>query len=276
MSLEHESHPFDEMICDGQSEFRLAHAALLWARDEYTNVAPAHYLERLGVLADRVDRAGAHTGNERIDAISQVLVKDEAFRGNYGDFVNPANSYLNCVIDTRRGIPISLSAIWLDIAEQLDWPLSGVSLPGHFIIRYDGVGEEILVDPFNEGRELNHEDCERIVKAVCGADTMFGEEHLAPADPRSILARMLGNLYATYTRLSDWPRTIHILKRFAALQPGDAMILAELGRMQTLVGQLKRAADTLNRAGELAQDDEQRSTVNHHLASLRSHLSEQN
>ncbi len=276
MSLQEELHPFDEMVRNETSEFRLAHAALLWARDEYPSIAPAKYLERLRVLADRIDGADAYTGHERVEAIRQVLAEQESFRGNYEDFTNPANSYLNRVIDTRRGIPISVCVIWLDVAAQLEWPISGVNLPGHFIVRYDGVGEEFFFDPFNEGRELAHADCERIVKAVCGADAVLSEEHLAPVDARSALARMLGNLYATYSKAEDWPRTIPILKRFAALKPNDAMIIAELGRIQTVVGSLRDAAESLARAEELATDADETSTVDHHLANLRARVTEQN
>ncbi len=276
MHLDDGPHPFDELVQQPDSKIRLAHAALLWARDEYTAIAPAHYLERLHAVADRVDATSACSGQDRVDALRRVLVESHSFRGNYEDFGNPANSYLNCVIDARRGIPVSLGAIWLDIAQQLDWPIVGVSMPGHFVLRYEGIAQEILIDPFNAGRELTRDDCAQMLAILYGPDFTLTEEHLATVGTHAILARMLGNLYATYVKADDWARTIRVLLRITALRPQDALMQAELGRVQILAGDLKGSANTLNRALELAVDNEETSTIQQHLAELRTRLGEQN
>ncbi len=271
-----EPHPFDEMVRRPDREIRLAHAALLWARDEHSDMTPAHYLDRLNALADRVEAKDAQCGHERIEALRHVLVEAEAFRGNYEGFTRPENSYLNRVIDTRRGIPVSLSVIWLDLAEQLDWPLVGLTLPGHFIIRYDGVGDELLVDPFNEGREITREQCSTMLSGLFGREFELTDEHMTPASERAILARMLGNLYAAYASKEDWLRTGRVLRRITALRPKDAMVHAELGRVLMLVGDLKSAATVLNKAEELARGEEESATVIHHLNELRFRLHQRN
>ena len=276
MSHVEDEHPFDEFIQQPEENIRLAHAALLCACDEYHDLTPAHYLQRLNALADRVDSKDAHTGHERADVLREVLVDGEMYHGNIEDFGNPVNSYLNKVIDTRAGIPISLSAIWIDVAAQLGWPFVGVSLPGHFIIRYDGIGEEILIDPFNNGRELSHDDCSKMVRALFGDEFSLTEQHLEPAGTLAILARMLGNLYMSYVQVNDYSRTARVLSRIVALRPEDAMVHAELGRMQLLNGDLIGAATALHRATELAQNAEEISTVNHHKRELRARMHEQN
>lgn len=271
-----EPHPFDELLQNPESEIRIAHAALLWARDEYPDIAPARYLDRLNGLADRVDAASATSGSERIDALRRVLVESEYYEGNYTDFTDPGNHYINRVIDTRRGVPVSLGAIWLDIAGRLDWPIVGVGTPGHFFVRYENLGDEIIIDPFNRGRELSRDDCEQMLIRVFGAEFALADEHLCTVGTRSVLARMLGNLYATYTNHNDWPRTVKILRRLVAVQPDEALLRAELGRVEVLLDDLNSAAGTLNRALELSGTDEERSTVNHHLIALRSKLNERN
>lgn len=271
-----ELHPFDEAVGQPESEVRLAHAALLWARDEYQDIAPKQYLDRLNALADRVDGHHASTGTERVEALRDTLVVSGSYRGNYEDFTNPANSYLNRVIDMRRGNPVSLGAIWLDIAEQLDWPMFGVSMPGHFLIRYEGVADEVIVDPFNGGRILSDDDCAKMYSAMFGAQAVREEAHTDRLGTFGILARMLGNLYVLYANAGDWSRTALVLRRLVAVQPNDAIVRAEFGRVLTHLGDLKEAAAALNEAMELADGDEEKATINHHLIGLRSKFNEQN
>ncbi len=263
------------LLRDGDN-VRLAHAALLLATDEYDDIAPARYLERLNGLAERVDVSNVYTGSDRVEALRVVLIESESYRGNYEDFQNPANHYLNRVIDTHRGIPISLSAVWLDLARQLDWPFHGVSMPGHFLIRYDGIGEEIIVDPFNGGRELSHEQCEQMVKGIFGPDFVLADDHLAPIGTKTMLTRMLGNMYSMYAQKQDWLRCVRVLRRVVAVHPEESMLHSELGRMQFVAGDLKSAANTLTRALELASNDEEEATANTHLHELRQLVSEQN
>lgn len=271
-----ELHPFDEVVNQPESDVRLAHAALLWARDEYVGIAPKQYLDRLNALADHVDGMHTSTGSERIEALRETLVESASYRGNYEDFANPANSYLNRVIDMRRGNPVSLGAIWLDIAERLDWPMVGLNMPGHFLIRYEGVADEVIVDPFNGGRMLSDDDCKQMYSAMFGAQSVPEEDHFERLGTFGILARMLGNLYVLYANAADWPRTVVILRRLVAVQPRDAIVRAELGRVLMHLGDYKEAAGALNEALELADGDEETSTVNHHLVELRSKFNEQN
>ncbi len=259
-----------------RDDFRLAHAALLLARDEYEEVAPARYLERLNGLADRVDRLDAHSGSDRVDALREVLIDAEAYRGNYEDFQNPANHYLNRVIDTHRGIPISLATVWLDLAHQLGWPFHGVSMPGHFMVCYEGIGEEILVDPFNGGQEKSREQCEQMVKGIFGADFELTEEHLASIGTRTVLTRMLGNLYSMYAQQQDWTRCVRALTRVVAIHPEESLLHSELGRMLFVAGNLTSAASTLNHALTLAANKDEEATAQHHLRDLKQLFSEQN
>lgn len=259
-----------------REDFRLAHAALLLAQDEYSKLAPARYLERLNGLAERVDRLEAHSGSDRVEALREVLIDSEAYRGNYEDFQNPANHYLNRVIDTHRGIPISLSAVWLDLAHQLDWPFFGVSMPGHFMVCYQGIGEEILVDPFNGGREVSREQCSQMVKGIFGPDFELTDEHLASIESPTVLTRMLGNLYSMYAQQQDWQRCVRALKRVVAIHPEESLLHSELGRILFVAGDLTSAATTLNQALKLATNEEEEATANHHLRDLKQLFSEQN
>jgi len=254
-------HPFDEVVRRPVDTIRLAEAALQFARDEYPAIKPVQYLQRLDALARRVDCFDAHGAADRVESLRTVLVEGLGLRGNRVAYADPANSYLNRVLDTRRGIPISVAAVWLDIGATLGWPLTPVSLPGHFIIAYEGTEGRVLLDPFNQGRELSVEDCGQIVTAMFGGEVSLTREHLEPAGTLGVLERMLGNLYSLYANAADWRRTVRVLQRLTAVRPDALTLWQELGRVSTLAGQLDLGAEALARARRLALSDSETSAL---------------
>ena len=89
---------------------------------------------------------------DRIDLFREYLFREKSFKGNTEDYYNPENSYLTSVLDSGKGIPVSLSVLAILVARRVDLPLEGVNLPGHFIVRYDSPDLRLFLDPFNEGR----------------------------------------------------------------------------------------------------------------------------
>lgn len=142
-----------------------------------------------------------------VDVINERLFAIEGFRPDNRRFYDPENSYINRVIERRTGIPISLSVIYLLIAERLDLPISGVAVPGHFLVRYDGPYETLWIDPFNEGAILSREDCEELLRAM-GYPVI--DEYLRPCTTRQIIARMLNNLAQVFSREGDSERVQEI------------------------------------------------------------------
>ena len=165
-----------------------------------------------------------------------------------------------------------LGAIWIDAATQLGWPVAGAAMPGHFVLRYDGNGHDLYIDPFNGGRTMSREDCVTILRTLFGPEFELLDEFFAPVGERTVLARMIGNAYAIYVGADDWVRTVRTLERLVALSPEDAMLHAELGRMRIKTGDLEGASTALKQARESASGDEETSTVNHHFVELRNKL----
>lgn len=222
-------HPFDLLMEMDTVDIRLDCAALHLARDAYPNLAIATYLSRLDAIAR--DVAGMRPGLSatlRYEAMRQVLVGNHQLRGNADDYYDPDNSYLNRVLDRRLGIPISLSIIWLEVARRLKWPVAGLGLPGHFIIRFDDDERFVLVDPFRDGRTLAIDDCRRILDHYFDGKVPFSPAFLQPVDVRFILARVLNNLRNIYTVNRDWTRLAAVLRRLAAVEPGNVRHLHEL------------------------------------------------
>jgi regulator of sirC expression with transglutaminase-like and TPR domain len=135
----------------------------------------------------RIRLANRDSDNSRAMAMAQFFGKDLGFRGNEEDYYNARNSLLPCVMDSRRGIPISLSLLYMIVARRASFVVDGINLPGHFVVRH-GV---VLLDPFHEGRILTTNDCAQILSYQ---NRTLHQDHLQTAHPKLILFRMLANL----------------------------------------------------------------------------------
>ncbi len=137
---------------------------------------------------------------EFIHATNKLLFEILQFHGNERDYYDPRNSCLNAVLSRRLGIPISLSIVYMEVARRLHRSVSGVALPGHFIVLYQDENSRYWIDPFHHGRILSFEDCCALAKETAGIDVHNEPEALAPVGKQQILLRMLGNLKAIYLR----------------------------------------------------------------------------
>src|SRR5262249_34684783 len=131
---------------------------------------------------------------EKVATINEVLFEDFGFRGNNDDYYDPRNSFFNDVLDRRIGIPITLSAVYPEVARRVNFPMSGVGMPGHFIVKYADPHEEFFLDPFHSGAIMTADDCREWIKTRFGDALEFSERLLARVTPRQILSRMLNNL----------------------------------------------------------------------------------
>jgi regulator of sirC expression with transglutaminase-like and TPR domain len=191
---------------DNSERNTLEDGVFLIARYGYPRLAVESYRAELsklaGMLGDAI--AGIHSPLDILIATNDFFFQRQKFRGNQSQFHEPDNSFINRVLDRRMGIPISLSVIYLLIARvRLGLPFSGASAPGHFLIRYDGAGDEpLFVDAFNGGVVLRKRDIKRFLDSY---GLLYNEAFLEPADSRSILLRMIRNLIIVFTQLGDLP-----------------------------------------------------------------------
>jgi len=216
--------------CDGADLTRLA---LQVAVSEYPELLLDPYMEKFRSIAEDVKQELPEdpTDGDKIVALNEHLFRTMKFRGDDGDYHNPRNSYVNEVVARRKGLPIALSIIYLDIAARLELAMDGVGLPGHFIVRYVGEGavEEVFVDPYHEGRILSKQECEELVNKLSGGRLPWHDDYLRGVDNRYILTRVLNNLKGCYARLSDRRRGLRIQNYLLALHPDAAHELRDRG-----------------------------------------------
>lgn len=142
---------------------------------------------------------GAEGATDRVNVLGEFLGKAMQMRGNSEDYYNPENSLLPRVIETRRGIPITLALVYILVGQRAGMAIEGVNFPGHFLARHEGV----LFDPFDRGRILSDDDCVLILE----------RQNLTPqplyfetATPLAMLTRILANLLYIYQTAEELDR----------------------------------------------------------------------
>jgi regulator of sirC expression with transglutaminase-like and TPR domain len=224
-----------------------ARAGLLLAREvAYPDLRPSEYLARLDGLAAaaRAEVPAAPGTHAHGLALAEWLFGRQGFRGNAADYSDPRNSYLNEVLDRRLGLPITLSVVFLEVAQRLGLPAHGVGLPGHFIVSVPAEDAPLLLDPFHGGQALSLADCAELVRRSAGHQ-VFDPEWLAPTPQRDIVTRMLNNLRQFYISVEDWPLAVKIAERLVVLQPGVAAHVRDLGILHYRAGAYRKASTLL-------------------------------
>ncbi len=194
----------------------LERGAWLLARTQYPGVNPAAYQALLdsfaGELRDQI--ADQDTPVSVLAGINQYLFAELGFHGNREDFYDPDNSYLNRVIDRRTGNPISLCSVYWLLARRLRLPIVGISMPGHFLCRYQSSKAAFYIDAFNQGKLLTRADC---IKYLHVSGHGFQESFLSAATPGRTLLRMCANLHQVYAHLGLRAEAVRLQRYVVAL-----------------------------------------------------------
>ncbi|MDD5656507.1 MAG: transglutaminase-like domain-containing protein [Elusimicrobia bacterium] len=189
-----------------RGEADLERGAWLIARFGYPDLNSSSHAAWLNELAGRI-KAGLAPGADTPAVFARLnsqLFDALGFCGNEKRYYDPDNSYLNRVIETRRGIPVSLSVLYILLARRLDLPVFGVATPGHFLVGLR-LGQTVnFLDPYSRGRMMNLAEVQRMLSRNGYA---FRSEFVAPAPARDILARMMRNLVSIYQKAGQAERT---------------------------------------------------------------------
>ncbi len=252
-----------------QPDGDLAAAALWIAAEEYPDLDVPRYLAFLEERADAVARSvGAETDLESWRRrLGEELFERHGFRGDEIEYDAPRNSYLNAVIDRRRGLPISLSIVWLAVGSRLDLPVAGVDAPGHFLVR---MGPSI-VDPFRSGRPWTAAELEEHLGRLGEAVPSRRRALLLSRPPslREILVRVLVNLRQSYLRRRDLPRALAAVDRLVHLDRSSARWLRERAAIYQHLGCASAAADDIERYLEREPADPEADALRRVVVELR-------
>lgn len=253
------------MLVENDSGLPLLEAAASLAQDDHPELDLQRVLDDVDRLSARARRRVDTRTSElgRLYKLNRFFFGELGFGGNVNDYYNVDNSYLHLVLERRRGIPVSLAVIWLEVARNLGLHAEGVSFPAHFLAQAHVGQGRVVVDPFT-GESLSSEQLrERLDELSLLPPSESAHDrpllpYLEPATPRQILARMLGNLQAIHRSREDWPRLVAVQDRLITLLPEAWSEYRNRGLALVELGQDKRArADLslyLDQVGQQASD----------------------
>ena len=178
----------------------LEHGAFLLARTEFPEINVAAYQALLDSYASDIRETLLHQAQPEaiIATMNEFVFIKQEFCGNESNYYDPENSYLNRVMDRKKGNPINLCLLYLLLARRLNLPMTGIGLPGHFICRFQDASEAFYIDVFNQGRILTKTDC---IHYLIQTPSGYRRDFLAPMASRRILMRICANLHLIYIRM---------------------------------------------------------------------------
>lgn len=241
------------------------------ACEEYPQLEVSPFIDQLDHMAAQVRsmlRAG-DSPRETIEKINTVLFGVMGFRGNTENYYDPRNSFLNDVLERRIGIPITLSAVYLEVARRVEVPIVGVGMPGRFLVKYRTPTVELILDPFNRGALLEPQDCRTLLVELFGDEFQFTDRMLERVSHRQILARMLNNLKVIYMKAQAFDKALAIVDMMLMAQPEDVEQYRDRGMLRLHLRQFAAARKDLDHYLKVAHEPADKEAIEQHIRELR-------
>lgn len=213
---------FAELLLEGVgNRAQLERAVITLARFGNPTLRESEYVKKLDYFADMIRSSLRYNRSEReeMQTFMKFIFEDLNFRGDNKDYHNPANGFIDQVIERRKGLPISLSLVAMFIARRLQLPVFGVNMPIHFMLAFVGEKEEQLIDPYDQGAEVSYDQCYFFLKKN---NVTPKPDHFKMASDLNILARCIRNLMHSYERNEEHER-VRDLKSLLELVEGEAV-----------------------------------------------------
>src|SRR5579872_1009147 len=256
----------------GDEDIDLISAALTIARTEYPELKIDSYLARIDELARRTAGRISDVGDasETIAALNHTLFEEAGLRGNHGDYYDPRNSFVNDVLDRGLGIPITLALIYMEVGRRLGFPLFGVGMPEHFLLKhYDIDGRETLVDCFNGGDILSPQDCQRRLDKIYSGQMTLRPEFLFAVSRRQILTRILNNLKTIYLGARNFRKTLSLVDLLLVIYPRSPEDVKQRAMLRYSLGQTSGAAEDLEQYLKMSPDASDADEIRQTALSIR-------
>jgi regulator of sirC expression with transglutaminase-like and TPR domain len=271
---------FFAALVGDDDQLPLLEAAIAIAQDEYPDLDVQQVLGDVDQLLLRLRRRLPADAPplQRLRVLNQFFFHDLGFGGNVNHYHDPDNSHLNVVLRTRRGIPITLAVLWLELAQGVGLSARGINFPGHFMVKVNLPRGQVVIDPFN-GQSLSREELAERLEPYKRRNGLVDEFdvpvglYLQSAQPRDILARMLRNLKEIHSSHEDWSRLTAVLDRLVVLLPEAHAEYRDRGLAWAERGETRRAVSDLEHYLAHAGDALDADAIGERLAELRRALS---
>ena len=263
---------FAKAVAVPDVEIDLGLVSLMIAVPEYPGMDVTHYLEKLDCWAETIKELGARDDSPYrvLACMNYVLFQCEGFKGNEEDYYDPRNSFLNCVIERKQGIPITLSVLYMEVARRVGLTVKGVGFPGHFLVTTTCDDQEIFVDSFNGGRILSPGDLDSLLDKVYKGRLKVQPEFLLPVSNRQIIQRMLNNMKGIYySNRQDLRKCLRVVEQLLILNPADPDQIRDRGLLRLRLQNGPGALEDFEQFLKLAPDARGADVIREKVTQLR-------
>jgi len=231
------------------ADMDLAECALLLAGLDRPEGDLSPFRDHLTELARDVGAAvpggAARDVSRQARALADIVSGQYNYEGDTLTYDDPQNANLIRVIERRKGLPVTLAILYIHAARAQGWSATGINFPGHFLIRLEGNGGRVILDPFNGGVEREVADLRGLLKQMTGIEAELQPGHYAPIGNRQTLIRLLNNIKLRAIAAKENDRAAEILDRMLMVAPDDLSLLREAGQCHAEIGNLRRAIEAL-------------------------------
>lgn len=231
----------------------LAKTALYMAALDHPGLSLDRYEVHIRRLVEEVrERHDAllHAGAKdeaqtKLAALKHIIADKHEYCGDTDHYDDLQNASLIRVIDRRRGMPIALAILYIQIGRLLGWAVHGLNMPGHFVCRVDQDGQRLIFDPFNRCDILQAPELRQMVKKTLGPQAELSVGYYEPADNRTILVRLQNNIKLRLIEAEDYEGALKAVEAMRAIDPAEYRLLLDAGVLYARTNRLQDAIETL-------------------------------
>lgn len=248
------------------ADMPLIDVALLLAEINHPGISTERYRHHIQKMGEEVGwryhelvAAGAHDALEtRLAALKHILADQHGYHGDEETYDNIQNADLIDVIERRKGLPITLSILYIAVAQAQGWDVAGLNLPGHFVVRMEMDGQRLIFDPFNRCAILNAPELRHLLKKTMGPDAELSSTYYDPVTARQVLIRLQNNVKIRLIEGEDYEGALRTVQNMRALDPHEYRLLLDAGVLCARTNRPHAAMEALEEYIKLVPDDRDR------------------
>jgi regulator of sirC expression with transglutaminase-like and TPR domain len=261
----------------GDEPLEIAETALAFAAMDRPGVPLGRYRRELDAMVEAVasrvaSLSASQPAEEKVACLSRALAGEYSFKGDEATYDDPQNANLMRVIDRRKGLPVTLGILYMHAARRQGWWAEGLNFPNHFLIRVRIGSDQVILDPFHEGRTMDAPALRSLIRDMSGGKADLSPAATQAVSDRQVLLRLQNNIKLRLYRNNRFAEALKVLERMRLLAPDLTDFQREAGMVNARLGNLSAAIGLLR---DYLENGDAGDTVRHETARVLMDLEKQ-